>query len=78
MSDTDQAIKDIYQKVLSPLSVGDRIQLAALILNGITEKNIEVIESSDTWTEQDLVDITSFSLPQREFDRGSKSYSFVS
>ncbi|MGK7894071.1 MAG: hypothetical protein AB4372_10710 [Xenococcus sp. (in: cyanobacteria)] len=62
MSDSDQAIQDIYQKVISPLSVSDRIQLAALILNSITEKNIEVIESSDTWTEQDLIDITSFSL----------------
>ena len=62
MSDTDRAIQDIYQKVISPLSLSDRIQLAALILNSITEKNIEVVESSDTWTEQDKLDMTSFSL----------------
>ncbi|MDJ0899291.1 MAG: hypothetical protein QNJ55_10805 [Xenococcus sp. MO_188.B8] len=44
------------------MSLNDRIQLAALILNAITEQNIEVIDSSDTWTEQDRLDITSFSL----------------
>ena len=62
MPNTDQTIQDIYQKVISPLSLNDRIQLAALILNAITEQNIEVIDSSDTWTEQDQRDITSFSL----------------
>ncbi len=62
MSNTDQTIEDIYQKVISPLSIRDRIQLAALILNSITEKNLEVVESSDTWTEQDQLDLTSFSL----------------
>ena len=62
MPNPNQTIQDIYQKVVSPLSLSDRIQLAALILNDITEKNIEVIDSSDTWTEQDRLDITSFSL----------------
>jgi len=62
MPNTDQTIQDIYHKVVSPLSLRDRIQLAALILNDLTEKNIEVIDSSDSWTEQDQLDITSFSL----------------
>ena len=79
MPNTNQTIQDIYQKVVSPLSLSDlakrgtswsgkawhsviSLRLAALILNDITEKNIEVIDSSDTWTEQDRLDITSFSL----------------
>ena len=62
MPNTNQTIQDIYQNVISPLSLRDRIQLAALILNDLKEKNIEVIDSSDTWTEQDRLDITSFSL----------------
>ncbi len=62
MPNTDQTIQDIYQNVISPLSPSDRIQLAALILNDLKEKNIEIIDSSDTWTEQDRLDITSFSL----------------
>ncbi len=62
MSNTDQTIQDIYHKIVSPLSLRDRIQLAALILNDLTEKNIEVIDSSDSWTEQDQIDISSFSL----------------
>ena len=61
MPNTDQTIQDIYHKVVSPLSLRDRIQLAALILNDLTEKNIEVIDSSDSWTEQDQLDITSYS-----------------
>ena len=32
------------------------------MLNDLTEKNIEVIDSSDSWTEQDQIDIASFSL----------------
>ena len=62
MSSKDQTIEDIYQKLISTLSVPERIQLAAMILNSITEKNIEVVERSDTWTEQDRLDLTSFSL----------------
>ena len=62
MSNTNQTIQDIYHKVVSPLSLRDRIQLAALILNDLTEKNIEVIDSSDSWTEQDQLDITVGSL----------------
>ena len=62
MSNTDQTIQNIYQKIVSPLSLRDRIQLAALILNELTEKNIEVIDNSDSWTERDQLDITSFAL----------------
>ena len=57
-----QTIQDIYQNVISPLSLPERLKLAALILNNITEKNLEVVESSDTWTEQDQLEFTSFSL----------------
>ncbi len=59
MSNTDQTIQDIYHKIVSPLSLRDRIQLAALILNDLTEKNIEVIDSSDSWTEQDQLELST-------------------
>jgi hypothetical protein len=42
--------------------VSDRLRLAAMILNDISQQNIAVVDESNTWTEQDQLDITAFSL----------------
>jgi hypothetical protein len=62
MSKTDQTVQKIYQNVVGNLSVSDRLRLAALILNDLTQQNVAVIDASDTWTEQDQLELTSFSL----------------
>jgi hypothetical protein len=62
MPNIDQTVQEIYQNIVGNLSVSDRLRLAALILNDLTQQNVAVIDASDTWTEQDQINLTSFSL----------------
>jgi hypothetical protein len=62
MPNTDQTVQEIYQNIVGNLSLRDRLRLAALILNDLTRQNVDVIDANDTWTEQDQLDLTSFSL----------------
>ena len=54
--------QEIYTEVVCNLSLTERLRLANLILNDLVEKNVSVIDRSDTWTEDDRTDITTFSL----------------
>ena len=62
MPHTDQTIQEIYQNIIATLPLSDRLRLAALILNDLTQQNVAVIDASDSWTEQDQLELTSFSL----------------
>lgn len=62
MPHTDQTIQEIYQNIIATLPLSDRLRLAALILNELTQQNVAVIDASDAWTEQDQLELTSFSL----------------
>jgi hypothetical protein len=53
---------EIYNQVVCNLSPTERLRLATLILNELVEQNLSIIDQSDTWTEQDQVDLTLFSL----------------
>jgi hypothetical protein len=55
-------IQEIYTQVMSTLSPSERLQLATLILNGLVQQNAAVVDDSDTWTEQDQLDLAAFSL----------------
>lgn len=55
-------IQEVYRYVTTTLSLGDRLQLTALILNDLTQPNLTVIDRRDTWTDEDRADITAFSL----------------
>lgn len=54
-------IQKIYNYVLLTLSFNERLQLATLILNSLVRETVDV-DDSDTWTEQDQLDLTAFSL----------------
>jgi hypothetical protein len=62
MPQTNKTIKEIYQNIVATLPSSDRLRLAALILNDLTQQNVAVIDASNTWTEQDQLELTSFSL----------------
>jgi hypothetical protein len=62
MPQTDKTIQEIYQNIVATLPSSDRLRLAALILNNLTQQNVTVIDASNTWTEQDQLELTSFSL----------------
>ena len=54
--------QEIYNQIVCALSLKERLRLANLILIDLVQQNIAVIEQSDTWTEQDQLDLTTFSL----------------
>ena len=56
-----KAIQEIYTQVISNLPPTERLQLATLILNGLVKQNVAVIDDSDIWTEQDQLDLATFS-----------------
>lgn len=58
----NQNIEDIYLNILNNLSLNEQISLAALLLDNISQKNLTIVDVSDNWTEEDMNDITSFSL----------------
>ncbi len=57
-----QIVKEIYTYVTQTLPPTARLQLAAMILNGLTDLAPLVVDDSDTWTEQDKFELAAFSL----------------
>ena len=57
-----KAVQEIYAQVISNLPPTERLQLATLILNGLVKQEATVIDDSDTWTEQDQLDLSAFSM----------------
>ena len=55
-------VREVYDRVLSTLSPKDRLRLATLILNDLVQQNLSVVDESETWTEEDKLDIMTFSL----------------
>ena len=51
--------QEVYNQVVRTLPSTEQLRLANLILNELVQQNPLV---SDTWTEQDRIDLTSFSL----------------
>jgi hypothetical protein len=62
MPQSDQTIQEIYQSIVATLPLSARLRLAALILNDLTQQDVAVIDASNTWTEEDQLELTSFSL----------------
>jgi hypothetical protein len=55
-------IDEIYTQVIRVLPPGTRLQLATLILNNLASQNVGIVDESDTWTEEDIADLSKFSL----------------
>jgi hypothetical protein len=59
------SVEELYLKQVQLLSSKERLRLAVMILNDLMAAN-EQIEFSDSWTEQDLQDLTAFALSHSE------------
>ena len=57
-----KVVQEIYTQVISNLLPTERLQLATLILNGLVKQDVAVIDDSDIWTEQDQLDLATFSM----------------
>lgn len=53
---------DIYTQIIKTLPLIEQLRLANLILNDLAQHDVIIIDKSDTWSEQDQVDVTNFSL----------------
>ncbi|BAY85072.1 hypothetical protein NIES267_45700 [Calothrix parasitica NIES-267] len=55
--------QEVYIQVVRNLPPQERLRLANLILNELVEQDSSsVVNQSDCWTDQDIVDINNFSL----------------
>jgi len=54
--------QELYTQIVRTLSLNERLRLANLILNGLVQEDVAFVEQSDTWTEEDLLEIANFSL----------------
>ncbi|MCL1466487.1 hypothetical protein [Argonema galeatum] len=55
-------VQEVYDRVVCTLSPTERLRLATLILNDLVQQNLSIVAQSDTWSEQDELDATTFSL----------------
>ncbi len=54
--------QEVYMQTVRELPLMERLRLTALILDDLTQHNLSVVDSSDAWSDQDLHDLTTFSL----------------
>jgi hypothetical protein len=56
--------KEFYDETVRTLPPKERLRLAAMILNDLT--NSDDIDFSDCWSDQDIQDLTTFALSHSE------------
>jgi hypothetical protein len=54
--------QEVFTETVRDLPPNERLRLAALILQDLAQSEVAVVDRSDTWTEQDQRDVTTFSL----------------
>ncbi|OGO40732.1 MAG: hypothetical protein A2Z04_03845 [Chloroflexi bacterium RBG_16_57_9] len=54
--------QEIFVETVRALPPTERLRLAAIILEDLTQSHLSVVDTSDTWSEQDQSDLTAFSL----------------
>ncbi|GEA27650.1 hypothetical protein MiAbW_02217 [Microcystis aeruginosa NIES-4325] len=55
--------QEVYNQLVCHLSSGERLRLATIILNELVgQQQQPSLDQSDTWTEEDKIDLASFSL----------------
>lgn len=54
--------QEVFAETVHAMPPIERLRLAALILDDLTQTNPSVVESGDSWDEQDLSDLTAYSL----------------
>ncbi|MFY9824862.1 MAG: hypothetical protein WAM82_26015 [Thermoanaerobaculia bacterium] len=54
--------RELYTQAVRALPLTERLRLAALILDDLAQSDVAIVEASDTWSEQDQLDVTAFSM----------------
>ena len=53
---------EVYSEAVRALPPLEQLRLAALILDDLTQSNVFVVDTTDSWSAQDQADLTVFSL----------------
>jgi len=56
--------KEVFESAIRPLPPKERLQLAALILNDLTRPRGRVVEFGDSWSGEDIRDLTKFFIAE--------------
>jgi hypothetical protein len=59
-------VQEIYNQIIEILPLDEKLRLATLILNDLTNQNISLVDYSDTWTEEDQLDLANFGVQYTE------------
>ncbi|MFN7247852.1 MAG: hypothetical protein ACK5UO_14665 [Microcystis sp.] len=54
--------QEVYNQVVCHLSSGERLRLATIILNQLVGQQQPSLHQSDTWTEENQIDLVNFYL----------------
>ena len=54
--------QEVFTETVRALPPSERLRLAALILQELTQAEVAGVDRSDTWSEQDRQDLTTLSL----------------
>jgi hypothetical protein len=54
--------QEVFTETVRALPLGERLRLAALILQELAQSNVSVVDRSDSWSEQDQRDLAAVSL----------------
>ena len=54
--------QDVFAEPVRMLPPVERLRLAALILDNLTQTPTSIVDASDVWTEQDEIDVVAYSL----------------
>ncbi|MGH8565801.1 MAG: hypothetical protein ACREXW_17595 [Gammaproteobacteria bacterium] len=54
--------QEVFAETVRALPPSERLRLAALILQDLAQSEVPMVDRSDTWSEQDRHDLTTFSL----------------
>ena len=54
--------QEVFAETVRVLPPSEQLCLAALILQNLAQSEVAIVDRSDTWSEQDQHDLTTFSL----------------
>ncbi len=54
--------QEVYASTVQRLPPAERLRLAALILDELTQSNLLSVDESDTWSDEDIEDLRAYSF----------------
>jgi hypothetical protein len=54
--------QEVFTRDVRDLPLAERLRLASLVLQEVTQSGYSVVEQSDSWSDQDQRDVATFSL----------------